>query len=136
MIFWGEYRNIVNRKWNMMIRLCRVKRYLPLATLHVNKHLTLDWGHVPPKRITSTKYHSVFVTSRVNIRNKTLIPLIPGSNRLQGEVQGLLQPIRLMFTQLWQEVMCAKSGMMIPVICCTAIGKMMETAQICDSIHK
>src|SRR5689334_3012645 len=85
MIFWGEYHNIVNRKWNMIIRLRRVKRYLHLATLHLNKLLSLDWGHVPSNRITSTKYPSALVTSRVNIRNKALILLIPGCNRLQGE---------------------------------------------------
>src|SRR5438270_13390615 len=85
MIFWGEYHNNVNKIWSVMIRLRRVKTYLPLATLHENKRLTLDWSHVPPNRVTSTKYHSVLVTNRVDIRNKGLILLIPGSNPLQGE---------------------------------------------------
>src|SRR5436190_6433925 len=53
-----------------------------------------------------------------------------------GERRGSLQPIRLIYTQLWQDLMYAKSGMTIQETCCTVIGKMMELTQTRNSIHK
>ncbi len=41
---------------------------------HANKHLIWDWVHVHPNRNTSTKYHSVLITSRENIRPTRSIP--------------------------------------------------------------
>src|SRR2546430_17505458 len=53
-----------------------------------------------------------------------------------GERRGSLQLIRLIYTQLWQGLMYAKSGMTIQETCCTVIGKMMEMTQTRNSLHK
>src|SRR5215471_3759525 len=111
MIFLGEHHSIINRIWNtMMIRLRRVKRYLPRAILHASKHLILDLVRVPPNRNTSTKYHNALAMSSVNSRNEDLTVHIPGSNRPQGEfhinrvfnIKSMLIAVISMKKILWQ----------------------------------